>query len=316
MIVALIHNGGRLFISPLAAADCSPTVYPLYPIGIVNKENSEGVADSIATDCALEGIVYGINFNPPNIQFTLIDEQGEGIGVFNNSQNFGYTVTEGDRVRVEGRVNQFMGLTQVDPVSITVINTGNPLLDPEEVGDLGEDTESNLVVLRGFEFVDPTAWSPGSGAGFNMDITDGLVTLTMRIDNATDLFNETNPPSFPTFDVVGLGGQFDSDDPLLDSYQILPRYSSDITSSSVSVDFPSAVMSVKVIPTIFQDHLNIESEAELTKLKMFSADGKLLIEREVTGKLYRFETSELGAGMYHLIISTGNSRSIHKIIKQ
>ena len=50
----------------------------------------------------VQGIVYGINYRPTGLSFTLIDNTG-GINIFNSSKQFGYTVTEGDEIIVSGK---------------------------------------------------------------------------------------------------------------------------------------------------------------------------------------------------------------------
>mgnify|MGYP007007917626 CR=1 FL=1 len=48
--------------------------YPLYPIEVVTTvDPSTGVADSLDRDCAVAGIVHGINIRPSGLQFTIIN---------------------------------------------------------------------------------------------------------------------------------------------------------------------------------------------------------------------------------------------------
>ena len=97
---------------------------------------------------------------------------------------------------------------------------------PEVVTGLGEATESKLIKFENMSFVNAGDWD-GTGSSFNIDITDGVNTVSMRIDNDVDMANMAVPP-FATFNVTGIGGQFDSSDPFDSGYQILPRYMEDI----------------------------------------------------------------------------------------
>ncbi|MBK7095127.1 MAG: hypothetical protein IPH57_08800 [Saprospiraceae bacterium] len=62
---------------------------------MITTTNSQGVADSLGIKCEIEGIVYGINFNPNGLSFTLIDSYNDGINIYLQNKNLGYTVLEG-----------------------------------------------------------------------------------------------------------------------------------------------------------------------------------------------------------------------------
>jgi hypothetical protein len=197
-------------------------------IGIVAETDVDGVAVNDGMEFTVLGTVLGNNLSGSGQQFTLIDNTG-GIGVFSSSIVSDYVVTEGDRLLITGTVNQFNGLTQLAPSSIVLISQGNPLPNPVAVTELGEDTESRLVVFECATIIDPSDWT-NSGSGFNVEVTNGTDTITVRVDNNTDLYNEPAPTG--EFDVVGIGGQFDFSNPFTEGYQLLPRNSSDISESS------------------------------------------------------------------------------------
>jgi DNA/RNA endonuclease YhcR with UshA esterase domain len=196
-----------------------------YPIGVVTSTDADGVVDSLGVECQIQGVVYGVNMRPSGLQFTIIDSNGDGIGMFNGTGDFGYTVNEGDEVIVQGSIAQFNGLTQINPDTVWMVSAGNTLVDPPVVTALDESTESQLIKIENLTIVDPDDWT-GSGSGFNVDVTDGTNTYTMRVDADVDLYG-TAAPAGP-FNLTGLGGQFDSSSPYLSGYQILPRYMADI----------------------------------------------------------------------------------------
>lgn len=202
-----------------------PIDYPEYPIGLVTTTDADGVVDSLDVTCALRGVVYGVNLRPDGLQFTIIGAAGDGIGVFSGNQNFGYTVTEGDEVLVEGTIDQFNGLTQIAVDNVTLLTGDNSLTTASVITALGETTESQLVTIENVTLVDPTAWGDGF-SGFNVEVTDGTNTITVRIDNDVALFDMAAPTG--TFNVTGIGGQFDSSSPFDEGYQLLPRYTADI----------------------------------------------------------------------------------------
>ena len=209
--------------------DCSscPVYAPTYTIANVDGIDANGVADSLNVYCKLVGTVMGVDMQgaATMVQFTIHDGTG-GMGVFSSvatAQN--YTVTEGDQVRMIGSIGQFNGLTQMYPDSIVFISAGNTLPMAVVVTSLGESTESELVTFENMLLVDPSQWS-GSGSGFNVDVTNGTDTIAVRIDNDVDLYSQPAPTG--TFNVSGIGGQYDSSSPHLSGYQLLPRYIADI----------------------------------------------------------------------------------------
>ena len=212
--------------TPGVANNCILASYPAYTVGEVTGVDANGVADSISITCTLQGIVYGVNLNSDGLQFTLIDGNNDGIGVFSNSQNFGYSVAEGDEVQIKGIITQFRGMTQIEPDSLFLLSSGNTLVAPTEVTVLGEATESQLIQIKNVSLVNPTQWKSGD-SDFDIDLTDGTNSFSMRIDENVDIFLQEDPPS-GSFTVTGLGRQFDTSEPLDDGYQIMPRYLSDI----------------------------------------------------------------------------------------
>lgn len=222
-----------------STASSNPTTpaTPFYPIADINNVDANGVADSSGVDCWTQGVVLGVNMNSGGLSFTIW--HNEGIGVYGSVVN-GYTVNEGDSVRVMGTVNQFNGLTQIDPDSIVLINSGNTIPTPTVVTALGESTESNLVT---FEFSEITAVS-----GSNFTLVSGTDTITMRVDSDTDVLDSlTLAVGDSLCSVTGIGGQFDNSSPYTSGYQLFPRYYTDLDTTCGTVDTttPPAV----VIPT-------------------------------------------------------------------
>jgi hypothetical protein len=199
--------------------------FPTYNIGQINAVNALGVGDSIGLKCWIQGTVYGVNLRATGIQFTLRDNTG-GIGVFNGAAFPGYTtVTETDTMKILGTINQFNGLLQIDPDSIVVIGTGAILKQPTVVTTLVEANESDLLQFNAGRLVNPAQWT-GTGSGFNVDVTDGTNTITVRIDNDVNLYSQPAPTGI--FTVCGLGSQFDNASPFDAGYQLMPRYTQDI----------------------------------------------------------------------------------------
>ena len=212
---------GILFGSPGSFNKCDA-----FSIGELTEIDGEGVLTMLGDTVSTTGIVHGPNFNPNGLQFTIIDEANDGIGIFTFDDTFGYEPAEGDNISVSGVLSQFNGLAQINPTSIVVNNTGNLLFEPTVVFRCSEETESQLIKLEGMHVVDPDDWT-NTGSGFNVDITDGIDTVAMRIDaDVVSIFGLEYPVG--DFNVTGIGGQFDNSSPFDSGYQIFPRYIADI----------------------------------------------------------------------------------------
>lgn len=218
---------------------------PSYTLPQVKGLNAQFLPDSMNVMCKLQGVVLGVNMQTfavtGNVGFTIHDGN-VGFGVFGaGNKNLGYTVNEGDVVRVIGVIGHFNGLAQINADSIVVIGTNATLPTPVVVTAIDESTESQLIRMNDVTVVNPAQWT-NSGSGFTVDITDGTNTIQLRIDaDVTDVYNAPCPVG--TFDVVGIGGQFDNSAPYNSGYQFLPRYMADFI-YPVPVTYPLAVTEI------------------------------------------------------------------------
>jgi plastocyanin len=295
-----------IFCSPGAPDTCETEglEYPQYAISTVSTIDPLGFPDSIMVRCALQGVVHGVDLQGnDNLSFTIIDQSG-GIGVF-AEQSFNYTVTEGDEVLIKGVIDQFFGLTQIAADSLRVLSTGNSTVSPIDVTLLDETTESELVRIRNVSLVDPLEWE-GDGSSFNVNVTDGNNIYNIRIDDDVDLASMPAPAG--PFNVTGLGGQFDSSEPFLSGYQLLPRYMEDIDLISSTND-PSD-RELTVFPNPVYERLFILN-TNVTQWKVYDMDGSIM----KVGSGQEVEMTDLGQGMYILVgqVPTGTLRA--RIVK-
>jgi len=274
--------------------------------------DADGVADSVGVFCEITGIVYGVNLRGNGMQFTLIDQDGDGIGVFNNSDDFGYTVTEGDELTLRGEIQQFNGLTQIFVEELEVGTSGNSLLDPTVVSMLGESTESQLVTLEDVTLVDPIAWDE-SGASFNVEVTDGTNTFNVRVDNSTTLAG-TMSPGTETFNITGLGGQFDPEAPFLEGYQLLPRYLEDLDILSSIIDRELGEQ-ISVFPNPAKDKVFVNLQTEVSLLSLRNALGQE-VQRltQVRPGTLSLSLEQAAPGLYTLVFRNGNRLWTEKLI--
>lgn len=228
-------NGATLATSELTLTiQDDDTAIELTDIVVAAEEDANGVAVNIGNEYTVAGIVYGVNMGGAAQSFTLIDQTG-GVGTYSNSPVDDYVVTEGDSIVLTGTISQFNGLTQFNPTAIDLISQGNELNEPAVITEFSNDIVSQLVKLECVFLVDPGQWS-GAGSGFNVTVSNGTTEFTLRIDNDVDLYSAPAPDG--TFDVTGIVGQFDSEAPLLEGIQLLPRRISDIVSQECGIVTP------------------------------------------------------------------------------
>ncbi len=205
-------------------------------IAVAAEIDVDGVAINVGTEYTVEATVYGVNMNSAGLSFTLIDATG-GMGVYSDDPLDDYVVTEGDIIQMTGTMSQYNGLTQMNPASIVLVSQGNPINEAVTVTELNEFSESNLVRLECVYLLEPGQWD-NEGSGFTVDISNGTDEFALRIDNDVDLYSMAPPEG--AFNLIGIGGQFDSESPYFDGYQILPRSSADIDAGDCVVDLPPA----------------------------------------------------------------------------
>ena len=288
--------------------DTDPNEYPKRTIPQVTTVDAEGVADSLGIKCELEGIVYGVNIRPQGLQFTIIDEGNNGIGVFRNTGNLNYTVQEGDRISIKGEIDQFNGLTQILPDFITLMSSDNPLVQAKVVTLFEENDESSLIKIENLNYVDRNQWL-GNGGSFNVTFTNGTTEFVVRIDNDVDLSNM--PPPMAPMNITGILGQFDNTRPFNTGYQLFPRYKEDIESITSTKDVGEGYL--KIIPNPVSEWLEISSVVKTGTLEVSDLNGKIL--KSFKNFDNKYFVGDLPAGIYIALFKDGNQTITSKFVK-
>lgn len=297
-------NAATIFIS----VTC-PVTYPMATIASVTGTEDNGIATSLDQTLELQGVVHGNDFRGgTGVQFTMIDETG-GIAVFEFDIDY-YEPMEGDEIIARGSIGQFRGLTQMNPDTIIVLSSDNPLMTATVVSELNESTESEMVKLDNLTIVDPSEWT-NDGTGFNVNVTDGTNTYLMRIDNDTNIFG-TTAPDF-TFHLTGIGSQFDDGElPFTDGYQIYPRYLADIEMVT-SVDEPFINGKMSVFPNPVAEVLSLQTELDIDRIEVVNVLGQTIIHQAFSPTL---DCSTWTAGVYYLTFVRGEERWTTKVVKR
>jgi len=159
-----------------------------------------------------------------------------GVQVFNPSL---LPLGRGDLVEFVGEIEQFAGQAEINigeafgNYGYTFSSTGSaPAPQVVTVAGVGETTEGRLVRINGVTVISGTI--PESGGG-NLTISDdgGVSTLTVRIDDTTDIPGSNTP--LGSFDIIGIASQFDSSFPFTTGYQLAPREKADLLSEEVNL---------------------------------------------------------------------------------
>ncbi len=283
---------------------------PYSEVDIVDviDEDGEGVSTSLGDKVYVQGIVNSINWRSNGLDFILSDDSNNGIFIFNQFDDLGYTVTEGDEIVVKGVIGQFNGRTQVNAEEVSMMGSGNSTIVPEVVSNISEETEGKVVELKNFSIVDENDWK-GTGS-YNVEISDGTNTLEIRIINTTDLEGESIPQS--PFDVTGVSSQYDTSQPYEDGYQLLIRYRSDIKDLSNSQDL-DLLGNVTVYPNPVKEVLNIETDIrDIEKIIILNSLGMEVRKENFSDNL---NINELPEGLYTLRLLKDMYSGDYKFVK-
>ncbi|MCU0443071.1 MAG: T9SS type A sorting domain-containing protein [Bacteroidia bacterium] len=212
----------------------------LYAIGQINTTNlTTGNPDSIGLRATVEGRVIGFNQRLSGLQFLVSDSTG-GITAFNSSRNFGYTVREGNRVRLTGTVSTFRGLNQLVLDTVIVIDTTTSFLNATQKAVLlSEATENKLIWIDSLRLITNLPndnWPTNSTNVLTLNTAGD--TVVVRVLSTSPLAGKPIPTT-NLFKVAGLGIQFSSSTaapfPFI-GYQMIPRGEFDITPIADPID--------------------------------------------------------------------------------
>lgn len=316
----IIANGN--FTLTIEDDDAPPPAYNVYTIADIHSEDVNGKADSLDVMCELTGIVYGINLRDNGLLFTINDGEG-GISVFSNN-NFGYEVNEGDELKIQGKIGQFNGLTQIQPDTLWKVSEGNALVQPTGFSDtsLYEALESEYVRMENLSLIDKEDWK-GDGSSFNVrfSINSSTDPLMVRIDDNTalaslSLFEITGLMddeilSYP-WTITGIGGQFDDSEPYTSGYQLFPFNRNDIFVLTPSAPTYQIDHSIQVFPNpITGDWLEVRAETLIENLRLYNTFGQLINETNKNS----INVKEMSSGCYLLEVETHKGKTLKKIIR-
>lgn len=222
-------NSSSAWAGPFNFMTTMPMAIPTYDIATITTVDANGEPDSLGVYCKVVGTVFTPDYDGNNGYSFYIQDGTGGINIFNFSDlPSGYQSKKGDEIRAVGEVLFYNGLIEIQVDSITILSQGNSVGSPTVVTSFDATTVNEFIKIEKVKIVDPQQW-PAAGDNANLDIATATGdTLVMRIDK--DVFIQDTMMTAPTgfIDVTGVGGQFDSQAPYFDGYQIFPRRHTDI----------------------------------------------------------------------------------------
>lgn len=182
-----------------------------------------------------EGIVNVDNgLLQPGRLSVYIQDGDAGIQLFNYSAGIFPEIKEGDSVKVQGRVGEYNGVTQIVVDELTLQERGQ-VVEIKEVTiaeyvdrNVAEAYEGQLVTLEGYIFTVPSY----DNGGVNITIVDeDLNVLIIRAWESTGI-DLSQIEANKWYEITAISSEYRG------TYQILPRSNADFVVSAVQKDKP------------------------------------------------------------------------------
>lgn len=208
------------------------------PIAVLKQINDQGelLVDGYYVRTSGVATVSSGVFDTSNLSIFIQDENFSGINIFKYGAA-DVTITPGHNYTVVGKLTQYRGLTEIvpDDAQADITDNGEATMPEPLTVTLSallsspETFESLLIKVENADTVAGGGQWPEPGNNANLTITDdnGVSQLTLRIDKDTDI-DEATQPTWPQT-ITGIFSQYDTDLPLLDGYQIIPRSANDLS---------------------------------------------------------------------------------------
>jgi hypothetical protein len=195
--------------------------------------NADFIPDLLDSAVIVRGIAITPNFATDRTDF-FMQQDNAGINVFFDSALV--MVTPGDSILANGIVSQFTGKTQIRIYrGDRIVNYGPSghvpapaIITCVDLDDFnGEAYEGTLVRVNDVLILEqPNPW-PALGQSATMTIVSGADSARLYIDRYTDI--DGQPQTEPRATITGVVSQYDTFDPFLGYYELMPRYYSDFT---------------------------------------------------------------------------------------
>ena len=191
-------------------------------------------------------------FSTSSLTVYMQDENYGAIAVHKSGAGSA-TVTAGNSYTIVGKLIQYNGLAQLEPMDVNtdIIDNGSATMPEafevniENLLNGAETWESVLVkVVKADTVAGSDPWpEPGNYANINITDDAGSNQLTLRIDDDTDI-DDAVEPAWPQ-NITGIFSQYDYTSPFNGGYQLTPRAMTDFEDATAIGD-PSAQLPVEL----------------------------------------------------------------------
>ena len=217
--------------------------YPGVTIAEARKDdNSDLIADySVSGDTLkISGVITSPNFQSTRTAY-FVQDATAGVEIYFNG--LGSTSFEvGDSVFAIGTVEQYHGLVEFTPLSLDETNFGiisynAAVPEPVKISatEFAANSEAYEGILIRIDSLTKTSGTwPAASSGGSIYLTNASEsdTVQMYINSSTEI-GGTEEPVYP-INLIGIGGQYSSGSTVDGGYEIFPRFTSDIISSSAT----------------------------------------------------------------------------------
>ncbi len=150
----------------------------------------------------VQAVVTTSNLAADGLEF-YGEDAGDQVKFFAGTVVDGYTPKAGDLVEVKGQVLETLGQVYIQPESIELVSQDQPLARRPLVTEIGEDQESQVVIIPGISLTDADQWTNDGFFGFEVTAAkeDGY-SFNLFISKGTDIFGNEAPEG--TFTVTGV----------------------------------------------------------------------------------------------------------------
>ena len=310
------------------------TSLPYYPIGTINTEDANGDADSTNVECITSGIVVGFDRRGGNgYEVAIIDMSSgvqEGITLFDFNDVSSYTPATGDSIKVWGSVDQFRGLIQFRPDSISLISSNVSLPTPIVSNVLDETTESKLInMTEKFILLDPSTTGSFNAYAWRLSVPTDTILIRVDADSDIDDSLSISTNAWVVGDticgLIGVGGQYDFNAPFLGDYQVFPNSWADISicRNTVGINENESNHSISIYPNPTNGQFTIKTSGLANANALVTVrdiSGRVIFEENIAQSNQAFtkvyDLSNYAKGLYFINLMDGNNQQTFKLIVQ
>jgi hypothetical protein len=212
-------------------------------IGEARADNDgDGIPDLLGETVTVTGVATcePTLFSETGVSFYIQDSTA-GINIYAYDPPV-FAVGPGDTLQITGEIKQYNGLTELspaDPSDWELVGSGPPPSPMQLARHQGVSEELEGMLLRAGDPTGPSwvtvAGDPvEAGGGYNFSVWNGQISIAVRVFGSTGIDVSAVQSGTRLF-LTGIGGQYDSEPPYLDGYQLIPRYQSDLAVYNPSV---------------------------------------------------------------------------------